>query len=210
MCVVSSKFLSRTLHPLPVYWSTWPGKEFHLSGESPSSCQCSIWRTQYVIPPHSITWTMNPDMRSSLQLTRPWLQLDTSCHRREMMERDIQIGLAQSTLLKSRVAIHKLNLSYIDCSMLYTQSVLWFLSYATLFPLNYYFFSLMTHLFSLIIWYYHTITHPPSSQLLLHLMLLLDDLFLLTSPLFHIILSLSLCLSHPSLWTSPRHKEYGI
>ena len=40
------------------------------------------------------------------------------------MERDIQIGLAQSTLLKSRVAIHKLNLSYIDCSMLYTQSVL--------------------------------------------------------------------------------------
>ena len=48
------------------------------------------------------------------------------------------------------------------------------------------------------------ITHSSSSQLLLHPMSLLDDSFSLTSLFFYSILSLLLCLLHPSLQTGPR------
>ena len=57
----------------------------------------------------------------------------------------------------------------------------------------------------LIVQYYHTITHSLSSWLLLHLMSSLDDSFSFTSSFFYSVLSLSLCLLHPSLWAGPRY-----
>ena len=71
--------------------------------------------------------------------------------------------------------------------------------------LDYYFFSLMTHSSLLIVQCYHTVAHPLSSQLLLHPLSLLDDLFLLTSSFFYSVFLLSLCLLHPSLQAGPRH-----
>ena len=55
----------------------------------------------------------------------------------------------------------------------------------------------------LIIPHYCMITHPSSSQLLLHPMSLLDDLFLLISSLFHIIFLTSLSFTSSITMSQP-------